>query len=407
MDPQETSGHFFAFIARRANGSREAGQIQAASLRDVHQQLSREGLYLLSAELVTNDSINRIGRRLKQSEAPALISGLANLMRRSVPLDRALSILAASPKVRVASAATKLQDTVRTGVPLSEALQNTIGLSDPVVLALVKMGERSGALSLALDRAAATLKMRAELGRKMREALAYPAILVAVAIASLLMMLILVVPEFRPIIGDKTSQLPILGQVVFWTSEGLVRLWPMMILCFAFLGAWLIVLARNGHLGPRLVGVIESLPIFGSSLSANRAAIRARLLSALLDRSIPLIRALEIIASHRSDQDRCVSGGIERTIEDLKTGSSLAGAFEKHAVFPPSAIELIRLGEETRDLVRMLDAAAEEMESNAEQRLKTLLLYMGPCLIVFVGLIVGVSLYALFTAIVSVNAVSF
>ncbi|MEO1456275.1 MAG: type II secretion system F family protein, partial [Pseudomonadota bacterium] len=186
---------------------------------------------------------------------------------------------------------------------------------------------------------------------------------------------------------------------------GLEALWPLFLGGLAVTGLAVASLMRRGHLAPTLLRIARRLPLIGPAVAENRAMLALRILGALVDRRVPLVRALEILAATPPDPDR-----LDRLVSAtrrVERGEPLSEACEAEALLPPAAIEMMRIGEETGTLPAMLLRAADDLEEAAGRRMTRVLTLIEPALIVSVGCVIGISLYALFTAITAVNTLAF
>ena len=243
---------------------------------------------------------------------------------------------------------------------------------------------RPGTVSrTALGTAAGILQQRLALLRQMSVGLLYPGILMVVAVLSIGLIMIAVIPQFRPLVDDRMEMIPVLGRMIFAISAGLSALWPYL---------------AAGLLAARL-------PWIGGVILRNQVMIALHAIGALLQRGVTLSEALNVTArASSSPQMRAALNGVARTVAD---GAALSVGLARSGMVATSAIEMVRIGEETGDLSGMVTRAADEMREAADRDLERFLALFQPALIILVGLIVGVSLYALFSAIVSVNAIAF
>ena len=400
----------FSYVARNRAGVRSVGKVEAKTRQIAKALIRSKGLHLVrlsdapavrGARRIWSHSTKQFSRR----QEARFLGALAHLVGRQVPLERALSIMAESTDFKRAAAADRVQRSIREGATLSEALQQQGCIGDPVVSALISGGERSGALGLALAHASQVLNDRIEVWHKITSSLMYPLLLVFVAITSILLMLLVIVPEFRPIVESRIDLVPTLGQIVFLISDYLVHFWTYFIVLVFTIFTVLIYLHLTGSLAPRMVGIARYVPFVGRVLNSYRAMLIARLLGVLLEREIPLSEALKTVSETPIDSESSLAlAAVKREVEE---GSDLSKALESHGVLSTDAIELLRLGEEMRTLGAMLNLVADDIKEHSERQLKRFLSLLEPGLILAVGTVIGVCLYALFSAMVSVNALSF
>jgi general secretion pathway protein F len=193
--------------------------------------------------------------------------------------------------------------------------------------------------------------------------------------------------------------------VVFGASAILSALWPVLVAGFAIGGFALWLLHRRGKALPVIARLTARLPLVRDIIQRNQALVALHILSALLRRGVLLSEALRVVAA--TAPVGMLREGLRTVTTRVESGEALSSALTEARLVPTTAIEMVRIGEETGDLSGMTARAAQEMREAADQALERFLALFQPALIVGVGLIVGISLYALFSAIVAVNSIAF
>ncbi|MEM7497498.1 MAG: type II secretion system F family protein [Pseudomonadota bacterium] len=344
-------------------------------------------------------------RPLRLAEQAQLLEALARFTERRITPDRALLILARGRSRQLATAAEAVRRAVRTGRALPDALLDAGALNDPAAVALLRAGDASGDLPGALDTAGRILSGRLAAGRRLVSSLIYPAILLTVSLASVGLVLVVIIPEFRPLVAERFHLIPPLGRFIFTVSEGLEALWPLFLIGIGVTGLAAASLMRRGRLTPALLRLGRRLPLLGAAVSDNRAMLTLRILGALIGRRVPVVQALGILAATPPDPDQ--AGATRAVTQRVERGEPLSEACEAERLLPPAAIEMMRIGEETGSLPELLLRAADDLEEAASRRMGRVLTFIEPALIVGVGFVIGISLYALFTAITAVNTIAF
>ncbi|MEM9268595.1 MAG: type II secretion system F family protein, partial [Pseudomonadota bacterium] len=199
--------------------------------------------------------------------------------------------------------------------------------------------------------------------------------------------------------------IPFLGRAVFALSGFAQAFWPFVLLAICLVVLAAVWLRAKGRLGPVVSAITRRLPGLGGIVRLNRTVLALRILGTLIVRRVPLTRAMKVVVE--SPLDPALNTGLVTATQAVEAGASLSAALEAEQLVPGEAIELVRIGEETGDLGPMLLRAAEDLDANAQRRMQRFLVIFEPALIVTVGLIIGVSLYALFNAILSVNTLAF
>ena len=401
----------FLYVARDANGAKQSGEVVGVDQKEATRALRAQGLFPISLNLDDGNQPTRAAKRKRRSgglsarhEADLLVR-LAKLSSRQIQSERALAIIGEGGDDPISLAATRMRDSLREGAALSTALRDKAGIDDPVTLSLISAAEVSGDMSSALTTAADIMQNRIEVRRRIVTGLMYPGILLTVALLSVGLIMVAIIPQFRPLVEDRFDLVPAMGRAVFAVSGVLSALWPVIVLGAVLLGAATYIAARRGLLSGILVRIGNRAPMIRKLLLRNQMMLLLHVLGAMLSREITLSGALRVVS--RSAPDGPVHTGMANVTKDVESGAALSTALRSANLLPREAIEMIRIGEEAGDLGGMITRTAGDMRDAADRDLERFLLLFQPALIVGVGLMIGVSLYALFSAIVSVNAISF
>ncbi len=400
----------FDYSARTVEGARKKGRVSARDAAHATQKLRAEGLYpidISAAQIaqVATPKDNAPAKPLTQRQRADMIARLAKLTSSQITLDRALAIMADGKDGALPAAASRLRVHLREGGSLVEGLRIHLGVQDAATLALVRGADMSGDLAQALATASDILQQRLMLVRRIGVGLLYPGLLLLVALISIGLIMIAVIPQFRPLVEGRMDMVPFLGRMIFSVSAGLTAIWPLLLTGLVLVAAALWYLHRQGKAIPLMARIAARLPVVSQVIMRNQVMIILHSLSALLRREVTLSYALTVILS--STPNGQVKHAMTDVSEAIETGQPLSAALNAADFMSSGAVEMVRIGEETGDLSGMIGKAAEEMRDNADRELERFLALFQPALIVFVGLLVGVSLYALFSAIVSVNAIAF
>jgi general secretion pathway protein F len=408
----EQSQQIFAYVARDASGAKQSGEIQGVDLTDATRALRAKGLFPISVN--ADDGLSpakaakrkkRGGQHLTLRQTTDFLVRLAKLSSRQIQSERALAIIGDGGGDPISKAAIRVRDSLREGAALSRALQEKAGVDDPVTLSLINGAEVSGDMSSALSTAADIMENRLNVRRRIITGLMYPGILLAVAVLSVGLIMIAIIPQFLPLVEDRIELVPTMGRAVFAVSGFLAALWPVLLLGLIILGLTAYLFARRGLLTPLLAKLGSGIPPIRRLLLRNQMMLLLHVLGALLSREITLSGALRVVS--KSAPDGPVGRHMAEVTRQVESGDALSTALRSSALLPREAIEMIRIGEEAGDLGGMISRTSVDMREAADRDLERFLLLFQPALIVGVGLMIGVSLYALFSAIVSVNAISF
>lgn len=402
----------FNYKARDTNGSRKSGQISGRDRAEATAALKAKGLFPISLEaddgsVSFGKAATQMGKsgQLSAKQTADFLARLAKLAGRQIPIERSLAIIGEGGSDKISTMAQAIRKTLREGTPLSRALQIEAGINDPVTLSLISGAEVSGDMDQALSTAADILQNRLLVRRRIVTGLMYPGILLFVALISLGLIMIAIIPQFRPLVADRFDLVPPIGRAVFAFSHLLTTIWPIMLVALvaAVFLTWFA--ARRGMLGVLMTRVGSYVPFISQMVLRNQMMLMLHVLGALLARDVTLSGALRVVT--KSSPEGVVKSGMAKVTRTVESGDALSSALREQGLLPREAIEMIRIGEEAGDLGGMISRTSLDMREAADRDLERFLLVFQPALIVGVGLLIGVSLYALFSAIVAVNAISF
>jgi general secretion pathway protein F len=396
----------FTYRALDAQAARHTGQLEADDEPAAVRELMRRGLTPLDVDAVGQPAGARSGRRrITASDRIALVQELATLLGAGISLAEALPSLAtAHAATALGVALARVDRDVRGGQRLSEALRAS-GLDlPPDVLALVQAGEASGALARALADGAAQMELERNVGQELRNALIYPAVLVFAGIAAVLIIFIGVVPRFASLLNNARAEVPMLSR---WIIETGVFVKDHL-LGFGLGGAGLVMALAATLATPayraRALEAASHLPLLGPWLLRLDIGRWATVLGTLLANRVPIIEALALSAGAlRLARLRNDLAGAAR---ELERGRTLADVLAAQGWFPPTRLNLIRVGERSGELPRML-ATLGAMETDTARTLqKRALALIEPAAILIIGVVIGVIMVAVMMAITSLNTVA-
>lgn len=377
----------FRFEAVRSDGGRVRGVLELASETEAAALLSARGLFPVRIEPAADRSGWQWRRPSARIQATVFRS-LASLVEAGVPLDKALHATAAVASDRLRPVVERVGTRVREGSSLGAALAAEEGTFSGVTIGLVRAGERGVGLDTALAQVATQVEREAETTARIRGALAYPLLLAGVGTLSVGVIVIFVVPRFVALLADVGQALPPATRLLIALSTA-VRHFGL-VLAAAGAGA--------GVLLGRLVHErrepwhrwLLTLPLVGRLRHAFASSRVCRTLGALLGTGTPALPALAIAAEAAGDA--AVSARLARARGLVAEGAALSTALSSTRAVTHGALQLITIGEGAGRLPSLLEKAAELEERDAERRLRTLVTFLEPALILaFAGLVAFVA----------------
>ncbi len=398
----------FRYEALNADGETVRGDLEAEQLERAIDQLRDQGLLPLNVE--EGRAINRGGplfgsRKISGQQILMMTQQLAKLLKAGLPLDRALSVLMqVGDDPALTALMSKIQEQVRAGKSLGDALESQ-NVFSRFYLNMVRAGEAGGSLEQVLERLAVYLERAKALRESVVSALIYPAILFVVAAGSVIALLMFVVPQFEQLFADAGRALPVSTQIVIAAGDALRFYWWAFLL--GALGLYLVVQQQlsSPYTRPFWDALFLKLPLFGDLIAKLETARFARTLGTLLGNGVPLLTALSIVKETLTNHVlvTCVA----EVSENLKAGQGLAQPLLEAGKFPPLAVHMMRVGEETGDLQDMLVQVAETYDLEVQTTVKRLLTLLEPVLILSMGLLIAGIIVSILMAILSVNSLAF
>jgi general secretion pathway protein F len=392
-------------------GEIQQGQLELSDERAVLAQLHARGLIPLEI------STRRAWQSWLQMDFNDLLGGvrskrlviqftqhLASLLQSGVPLDRSLDImLRVSVDENMQQLITPIQEGVRRGVSLSRILAERPELFSGFYISMVQASEVAGDLAEGLNNLAYYLERSKSLRDRLVSALIYPVILLGVSVASLLVILAYVIPQFRQLFDDMGAALPLSTQIVIGVAEALrgSAIWLLLAL-LALFALWRWLLKQDDY---RLQWDrwMLRLPLFGALRQRIETARFTRSLGTLLNGGVALLQALGIARQTLSNRLMIEQVGI--AAESLKQGRQLAAPLLAAGVFPVLALQMIQVGEETGHLDEMLIKVADTYDREVETSIQRLLAVLEPLLIVGLGLLIAGIILSVLVAIMSITEI--
>ncbi len=394
----------FHYRAVSRDGKTVDGTLEAGGRELAMRQLRARGLTLLSlgGEAEQAASGRRGSRPPSRQDVLSMTSELAVLLRAGLPLDRSLKVLI--DMASVPSMGALLADvlkSVKDGKALSLALEPYSDLLGRFYLSMVKSGEASGEMSAVLDRLVEHLEESKANRDSVVSALIYPAILLVVAVLSVVIMLGFVVPQFETLFSDMGEALPALTRGVI-TSADFVKQWFWLLILIAIgAGAWL---RRwlNSEAGQRVWHQrLLTLPLAGGIVFEFEMARFSRTLGTLLGNGVPLLRAIDIAIETVGNV--ILREGLGALLPAVKSGQRMSVALADTKQFTPMVIQMTRVGEESGSLDAMMLELAKVFDDHVQAGVKRSLTLLEPLLILTMGALIAVIIIAILMGILSVN----
>lgn len=396
-----TTATLFSYTARSAQGDLVRGTLEAPNGESAAALLRSRDLYVTSLR----DTDTPLGAILSLPHvAPvphrslaAFFRSFSTLVECGVPIRRCLEVTGTQcSSARLREALSSVGAAIETGLPLSDAMARCPREFPPLFVAMIRAGEFGGTLDQTLERVAQIVEMEASMRRRVASALAYPAFVSCAAVGIGAFLLTSVLPMFRTLYAQLHVPLPRITLALL--ALGSVAASPKNWIAIVVLAAIAVVAAWRLSRIPDVARFMDSCalrtPVAGTLLRKGATARFARLLAALLGSGVPLASSLRLIGG--AMRNRIFQSSVDRLSAELSTGAALSKPLAGTGLYEPVFIQLVRAGEETGTLERMLARAADYYDAETEAALMALTSIVEPALILVLGGVVGTIVASVF-----------
>lgn len=343
-----------------------------------------------------------IFRRIRTKDVCMVARQLATLLRAGMPLVPALSALVEQlgddPLGEIIE---QVADNVNTGSTLAGALSGYPSVFSSLFVKMVAAGETSGTLEEILLRLAEMLENRVHLAAKVKAAVAYPLMMVVVAVAVVVFLLSFVVPSITQIFYEMNQALPWPTRLLISASGFMKTYLPLIAVmtCLGFIGLGAGYRTENGRVFADRIKL--KLPLFGKLFLKSEIARLTRTLGILLASGIPILSALKI--AEGVVQNRIIAGGLDSVRNRVQRGDNIADAIRSTGLFPPIVFHIIATGQTSGDIEGGLIDIADMYDGEVEIAAKTLTALLEPLILLFMGGVVGFIVLAILLPIFEIN----
>ncbi|MDQ8159781.1 MAG: type II secretion system F family protein [Gemmatimonadota bacterium] len=394
----------FTYTARSTSGELKTASIDAPSRDDAVAQLRRQRLTIIKVD-ESKSTPRRVGGSIGMRDIVIFTRQFSTMINAGLPLVQALDILARqSENKSLAAVVREVVFDVESGNTVADAMRKHPKAFSDLYTNMVAAGEAGGILDTILNRLAVFMEKNDALVRKVKGAMIYPTVILCVAALCVVILLWKVIPVFSSMFDSVGMELPLPTKVVIGMSYFLTTYW------------WAILIGVGGsayfikqfYATPAGQLVIDrfllKVPVLGDVLRKSAVSRFTRTLGTLISSGVSILDGLEITA--RTSGNRVVQDAIMKSRASIAGGDTIAGPLQKSDVFPPMVISMISVGEQTGGLDEMLSKIADFYDDEVDAAVSALLSLLEPIMIVFLGVVVGGMIVAMYLPIFDmVNAV--
>jgi type IV pilus assembly protein PilC len=377
------------------------GELRAVSETVASTNLRRQGIRVLKMKRQSY----RGGRSISGKDLTFFTRQLATMLKAGVPLLQSFDIIARGhSNARFSRLMLDLKNKVETGSSLSQAFRENPKYFDPLYCNLVEAGETSGMLDAILDRLATYQEKILAIKGKIKSALFYPITVIVVALVVVVVIMTFVIPSFKSVFASFGANLPWLTLQVIAISDFFVKYWwAMLIIIVAAFVSLRVAIRRSEHLRYMIHRLQLKLPVVGSILEKATIARWTRTLQTMFAAGVPLVESLDAVGG--ASGNLVYVAATKRIQTEVSTGTSLTNSMAATNLFPTMVLQMCQIGEESGSLDNMLGKVADFYEREVDDAVAALSSLLEPVIIVFLGVVVGGLVVAMYLPIFKLGAV--
>jgi len=379
----------FVWEGTDKRGVKMKGEQPAKNANLLRAELRRQGIMPSVVKPKPKPLFGAAGKAISAKDIAFFSRQMATMMKSGVPIVSALEIIGSghkNPRMK------KMVDSVRTdiegGSSLYEAVSKHPVQFDELYRNLVKAGEGAGVLETVLDTVATYKENIEALKGKIKKALFYPAMVMAVAVLVSGILLVWVVPQFEDVFKSFGAELPAFTQMIVNLSRFMVSWWWLLVLIAGgAIGGFIFAYKRSPSMQHAMDRTILKVPVIGQIMHNSAIARFARTTAVTFRAGVPLVEALGIVAG--ATGNKVYEEGVLRMRDDVSVGYPVNMAMKQINLFPHMVIQMTAIGEEAGALDAMLFKVAEYYEQEVNNAVDALSSLLEPMIMVFIGTIVG------------------
>jgi len=396
----------FSYEALNTTGQRSQGRLMAANRREALERLLRRGLHVL--ELREQEaqkaafSVMGVFRR-RRLRLATITRQLATLSSSGVPLTQSMNVLIeqtddAKAKVILSD----ILETVKAGRSLSDALDKHRDVFPEVMISMVHMGEVSGTLEEVLARLAELFEKQEEIRGEVKAALAYPALVLLLGLASAGALVTFIIPRLVAMFEGLGQRLPLPTRILMGISEVMSAYWWVLALGIVAAGLGFRAAVRRPRFRLLLDRFKLRIPLAGKLIRQAAVGRFAHALGTLVHSEVPIVEALHV--ARTATGNAAIAAAIDEMAQRVQAGDSLAALMRSSEVFPPLPVQMVAVGEETGHLDQMLLRVAEAYDRDTAASTKIMTSLLAPALILCVAVVVAFVILSMVLPIFQISA---
>jgi type IV pilus assembly protein PilC len=383
------------------NNRQVRGEVKAASETVVVTNLRRQGIKISKIKRQTF----RGGKKVTERDITFFTRQLATMLKAGVPLLQSFDIVARGhSNARFSRLMLDIKSRVEQGSSLSQAFRAHPAQFDTLYCNLIAAGETSGMLDGVLDRLATYKEKILAIKAKIKSALFYPISVIVVAIVVVWVIMIFVIPAFKDVFKSFGADLPGPTLIVIAISDWVVNYWWAV---FLIVGGTIFGVAalyrRSEAMRYTVDRLVLKIPVIGQILEKATIARWTRTLQTMFAAGVPLVESLDAVGG--ASGNAVYAAATKKIQTEVSTGTSLTNSMSNTGLFPTMVLQMIQIGEESGSLDNMLGKIADYFEREVDDAVAALSSLLEPIIIVFLGVVIGGLVVAMYLPIFKLGAV--
>lgn len=385
---------FYNYTAKNREGQVYERSVEARDRFALYKIIREEGGTVLSVEegrgLKSGLSIRKLFSRVKAQQKINFAKNLSSMIKAGLPVTRALSVMSKQTKHEAfKKLLSDLEADVSHGLTLSDALGKHPKVFSSLFVSMVRAGEESGSVSDSLRTVGNQLEKASQLSRKVRGAMIYPLVIIAVMIVISILLLVFMVPTLTATFAGLGVELPLPTRILIGLSNFLVNN-TLSVFSVVLLVAASIATFFKSKKGKEFFDHISiGLPVIGQTVREVQTARTARTLSSLLSAGVEIVSAIDVTTE--VIQNHLYKNALKETRAAIQKGDAISDVFERNEyLYPLFVAEMVSVGEETGKISEMLLGVADYYEEQIDQKTKDLSTIIEPVLMIMIGIGVGI-----------------
>lgn len=396
---------FFVWEGTDKRGIKMKGEQSARNVNMLRAELRRQGISPSVVKPKPKPLFGAAGKKITPKDIAFFSRQMATMMKSGVPIVGALEIIGEGHKnPRMKKMVGQVRTDIEGGSSLHEAISRHPVQFDELYRNLVRAGEGAGVLETVLDTIASYKENIEALKGKIRKALFYPAMVVAVALIVSAILLIFVVPQFEQVFKSFGAELPAFTQMIVAASRFMVSYWWIVLFAVGgTIAGFVFSYKRSPRMQHGMDRLILKIPVIGTIMHNSSIARFARTTAVTFKAGVPLVEALGIVAG--ATGNKLYEEAVLRMRDDVSVGYPVNMAMKQVNLFPHMVIQMTAIGEEAGALDAMLFKVAEYFEQEVNNAVDALSSLLEPMIMVFIGTVVGGMVIGMYLPIFKLGAV--